>query len=307
MNASGSQNVASKHKLRWYQFTVRTLLVLALLTALVAGWPEDWRLIQWHRFQAYVGKDLRKLDDAEQKRFRSILGSIIPETKDWPGCALSEPWFVWRVTNEKGSERFILLRVTGLWEIPGASSASIFVLNSAGKVVNQCEFSTGWRIDVVDAELTDHQGIPCVKVSTAPAIIGADIATQYYAMIDDTFALVRLEDSHGKPLVVNYHNPNHTVGAKPPQRTAQEWEAALRCNHPAEVLRTLIWLGGDHSDPPIRNPGNCWIEKYGDAALVYEARSRPGVRQGLADLTRSPDPWIKAAAKNAAASDISPR
>jgi hypothetical protein len=123
-------------------------------------------------------------------------------------------------------------------------------------------------------------------------------AAQYYAFLKDSFALVRLEDSAGNVVPVNFHNPNHTIGPAVPERTPEQWEAMLRSSDHAEVLRTLVWLGGEHSDPPLDGDGSS-IERFEESNRALVTRRRPGVCERVEALTQSEDSWVREAAQQA--------
>jgi hypothetical protein len=183
--------------------------------------------------------------------------------------------------------------------IPDASSAHVFVFDADGRRLTDSEFLTGWRINIEDAAwLTDSDhGFPCLLVRSSTAFTGHEIR-QYYALLQDSLAVVRLEDSEGKADLVDYHSPNHTIGPAVPKWAPEQWEAALRSSNRAEVLRTLVWLGGHHSNPPLHEP-NLSVEPFEDAALVLMTRRRPGVRSAVEALTHSDDGWVQEAAQHA--------
>ncbi len=100
--------------------------------------------------------------------------------------------------------------------IPGQSSARITVIDENGKRVNQTVFSTGWRIDVVNAERIDpiSQTGLFFAINSQNEINGRDVAKQYYAIIDDETFLLRIEDSNGNSLMNG--NKNHMIGPELP-------------------------------------------------------------------------------------------
>jgi hypothetical protein len=128
---------------------------------------------------------------------------------------------------------------------------------------------------------------------------GSFKAAERYAIVANDVALVRMEDSEGRPIVQNYHNPNHTIGPACPLRTVADWEAALQSRDMAEVLRTLVWLGGMHSDPPIENAGNLGVEDAEDAKRALDVRRSPAVEQAIGTLVKSKDEWVVDAARQA--------
>jgi hypothetical protein len=297
-----------------------------LVLAGAAYWLCCPRTVQ--RLQPYLGQDLRGLREDEQVIFDGLIGRLAPEAsvfeqpprpetwnpRDWydyyyhPRATRRleasffrlQSWYLWRVANGQGQDRLVLFQGAPLTMIPGSSSARIFVFDTDGNQLQKFDFSTGWRITIDDARWLEDSGhgFPCLLVCSSRCINGADIAAQYYALIDDTFALVRLEDSAGNFVPVYYHAPNHTIGPSVPERTAEQWEAALRSPDRAEVLRTLVWLGGEHSNPPLREE-HIHVERFEDAALALETRARPGTRRAVEALPRSQDSWIREAAQQA--------
>jgi hypothetical protein len=280
------------------------------------------------RLQPYLDRDLRDLSEDEQIEFDNLVGHLAasakvfhypdpPQTRDagdWlaylrakPSAPLSRSWYLWRVVDGQGRPRLVLFQGTPLWFIPGSSSARIFVFDARGHLLTECAFPTGWRITIAGARWLEDSGhgFPCLLVVSVPNFGGADVVAQYYAFLDETFALVRMVDSTGNVVPVNYHSPNHTIGPAVPERTAEQWEAAVRSSDRAEVLRTLVWLGGGHSDPPLRTWKEYGVERFEDASRALEARARPEVRSAVEALTRSEDHWVWEAAREA--SDVMQR
>lgn len=274
------------------------------------------------RLEPYLDRDLRTLSEDEQIKFDGLIGQLAPEAsvlirpsppktwnpRDWYDYLMTPPmtllschsWYFWRVTNEHGEARLVLFQGWPLDTIPGGSSARIFVLDGEGRALTQTEFQTGYRITIDDASwLQDSgHGFPCVLVYSGSVINGSDIARQYYAFLDETFALVRLEHSNGKLVRNEYCWPDHTIGPGVPERTPQEWEAALRSPNRAEVLHCLVWLGGKHCDllhRDVRQEG----EPRRDAERVLATRGRSGVQSVVEALTRSEDRWVREAAQAA--------
>lgn len=298
-----------------------TFLGSCVLIGIVC-WFFSPTLIQ--QLQPYLGQDLRNLSEGEQLRFDRLIGNLAPDArvfhkpsqaqglnprgwwdyytaKPQPPWFGPESWYLWQVVNDQGQGRLVLFQALPLRMIPGASSARLFVFDRDGHRLKDCEFQTGWRIDIKDARWLEDcgHGFSCVLVNSSASINGCDIARQYYAFLDDAFVLVRLEDSQGDFLPVNYRNPNFTIGPAIPDRTAAQWEAALRSPNRAEVLRTLIWLGGIHLDPPLPNDKTICIEAFEDAMRAKETRTRPGVYAAVEALTKTDDPWFRDAVKHA--------
>ena len=275
------------------------------------------------RLQPYLGQDLRTLSEDDQIKFDGLIRRLAPEAsrftprdrpRNWDQGAwrdyltakkdtpLFSPrsWYLWQVQNRQGQERLVLFQGKALFMIPDASSAHVFVFDAEGRRLTESEFLTGWRINIDDAcWLVDgSHGFTCMLVCSGPSIGGEDIVRQYYALLQESFALVRLEDSEEKSVQVDYHTPNHTIGPPVPKRAPEQWEAVLGSSDNAEVLRTLVWLGGHHSDPPLDEKG-LGVERFEDATRALATRCRPGVRSAVEALTCSEEAWVREAAQNA--------
>ena len=123
--------------------------------------------------KSYLGKDLRCLDETEKEQFNQLTSAFIPQptTEEEQVAAILlgyDSWYVWQDGNDPGKQRFILFQVFPIMSVPGVRAARVFVLDSTGDVLSQCEFSLGWRIDVVDAcwNADADRGFPCIKVAT---------------------------------------------------------------------------------------------------------------------------------------------
>jgi hypothetical protein len=81
------------------------------------------------------------------------------------------------------------------------------------------------------------------------------------------------------------------LGPGLPDRTPEAWEAALSSPNIAEVLRTLMWLGGRHGVLRLAGADRT------DADHFDDVRRRPGVARKVAELMTSPHPWVAEAAK----------
>jgi hypothetical protein len=72
MTKTESQPAAAKPNRRWYQYSLRTLLLLPLILAMALSAAYSWPIVQrryilW-RLQDYAGKDLRMLPDEDKDR-----------------------------------------------------------------------------------------------------------------------------------------------------------------------------------------------------------------------------------------------
>ncbi|HEX7897408.1 MAG TPA: hypothetical protein VF950_06590 [Planctomycetota bacterium] len=202
-----------------------------------------------------------------------------------------EPWEVLRLGSD-----ILLLEGRALFTIPGECLFRAHLVSEDGFTLSTVSFSGGWRILISHARSFFRADMPnsLLELSASSVRIngGADVAKQFYAGIDDHLALVRLEDSRGR-LVANSYDDN-TIGPPLPPREAEAWERALMSSDDAEILRTLMWIGGRHREAgSFPEPDDATVL---NATRARAVRQRPGVRARLEDLKKHPNAWIREAA-----------
>jgi len=243
----------------------------------------------WRELLSYAGKPLDKLDPAEMKRFKHLVSLRVPPRGEemW-----MEPWGFYRLDPEGGA---LVVEAVTSFSIPGPFGVRVHLFDRYGRRVSGADFSGGWRMSWTTSALlhSANAGGPVLKVKVYNGNGGADIDYQYYAPVGGQIALIRLEDFEGRFAANDYWASNLIMGPCPPRRSAEEWEKALRSAQPAEVLRTLCWLGGKHHSPQAEERDS-YHESLEDSRRVVEVRAR--VRPLLLDLTKSPNPWIAEAA-----------
>jgi hypothetical protein len=299
--------------------TVRWVLA-SILVFLVGGGV----LLYWYSrgsLADFVDVDLRKLDDTHATALGKFLNGILPdqfpgtrtklnqilshtlpkefqtEDADWEKMTGVEPWYIWRVKLGGGS-RLMYFEGHSLFVIPSASGARIHFFDSKGKYEGTSEFLTGWRIQILDAALVNHEipGSAVIEIKTAPSINGASIGRQFYAIFENRVALIRVEDEDGKPIANCYRYPNHQLGPSPPIRTMEEWAELLRFSERVHVLEALVWMGGDHFTVADRERGEIARESLESVRLVAAVRNSQIVQKRIAELTVSENQWIREAA-----------
>lgn len=185
--------------------------------------------------------------------------------------------------------------------IPGDSRLQVSVFDHQGKLLDSSDFGAGWRIMITKTRFVYMKtfGREVLEVESQPTINGADVRKQYYALIEDRMRLIRLEDSNGDLRVNFYGSPNHTIGFTDVGRSAEDLEKSLISEDTAQSLATLTWLGGDHLDPQMGEPGY-YHEDLSEARLVEEVRARPAVKKLVNALKDSRNKWVREAARSAA-------
>ena len=276
----------------WLTVNLRMLFLAVTIVAIAFAYRHIRRQVQFQRFKAFVGQDIRTLPEADQHRLSSIVKDLVfaPESFEFDADR-PQNWYVWQLSSGATS-RFVLLQGQPLVKTPGTSSANIYLFDSVGQMVGRSSFSTGWRADVVDAALLPNKigSEPVIRINTIPDINGRDLAAQYYGIRDDSVVLLRLEDGSGNCIPNIYSWPNLTIGPLPSARKDSEWTRALHDSGTIEVLQALIWLGGDHTHRDT-------TENAGEVTGCMNVRRDPETRAALERLAGDKDRWISQSAK----------
>ena len=208
-------------------------------------------------------------------------------------------------SNRTNARRFVLLAGGGPVVIPGESRASVRIFDTEGNKLSTQDFSTGWRIAFDRARVVYQMAMTrsVIEILTNRFAGGRDVSRQFYALLESELVLIRLEDSSGQILRNSYQAKNWTIGPIPRHREPADWEASLRSDDPVDVLRALVWIGGEHCYPgdddstsPNTDPGTS-IHKTIRSKPVNEVRAMPGVKRRLKELVRSKNKWIREAAE----------
>jgi hypothetical protein len=188
----------------------------------------------------------------------------------------------------------VLFQGRTLFAIPGGAGIRIVIHDSTGDYIAHTEFSAGSRVQILDAALTRDKSVIEIQCSFW---ITEKLRKQFYALHKDRVALVRLEDARGQLTPNSYRHRGPWIGPKLPARTADEWEDLLLSAKSAEVLESLMWIGGNHDTLPERWPGYLSKEEAEAAKFVAAVRGRPNVKRRIGELSHSDDAWVREAAK----------
>jgi hypothetical protein len=262
----------------------------------------------WKQLLSLENQDLREIDEQEMQKLGSFLRRVAPMSiRPFPisdarnVSPVHTLCYLWRVENPDEPARYVLIGADGLFMVPGDSSANACVFDLQGNLLSYTEFSLGWRSQFESVSLisNDQLGLSMIRF----VMDRSDRETeQFYALIGDNLSLIRLEGKDG--LRRNrFVAENWTIGPRISDRTAEEWENALRSNNPGEVLSALTWIGGKHWD--LKIPPHVWSDGYTNptadvrmnAELVTGVRMLPSVQQRLIELRESGSKWIKEAAE----------
>jgi hypothetical protein len=182
---------------------------------------------------------------------------------------------------------------------PGSSTVRLTLLNAKGEVRAKTEFRIGHRCYLGGASIDRlPSGIPVVELTTGlGGGPGPNIACQYYALIGDQFALIRIEQHDGTVGRNSYYVNHFACGPEPPKQAEVRWAADLCGPDQARMMRALVWLGGQHRLVMAGEPNDVQFENVEQAQLARRVRSRSEVVAQLLKLVAVGSVWEREAAQ----------
>jgi len=269
------------------------LLLLGLAGCVGTGWfvwnatanSREWRELLDLSERRPIG-----LAKAEETRFQELGRRRVP--LESPRRSIS---WVASLEGEGVSRRFVLVTEPREIRESGDTLFQIHVFDNTYRLLGSTLLSPG----------TGHRHIRCLKSNrkdlgshafqvecSLPMPRGVlEKGTQHYLLLNDVPVLIRAEDAEGKRIQMEYEDRDRMLGPGLPDCTPEAWEESLSSPSVAEVLRTLMWLGGRHG-PRRRNT----VDRD-DAHHFDDTVRRPGVARKVRELTQSPHPWVAEAAK----------
>ncbi len=194
MTESESQ-LAAKPKRRWYQYSLRTLLLLPLLLALALSAVCSWPIVQRHyalwRLQGYVDKDLRRLPEEERQQVDYWIETLIGWHKVL--CSLGhESWLVHAANDRDGSRMLYVVAMEPALAVPGSSCFFVHALDSSGLLLRstRCDLGKRNRPDIAAWDEIQH-GLLCLTMETKG--VRGNYEKRFYRIEDGYVALLRSE------------------------------------------------------------------------------------------------------------------
>lgn len=242
-------------------------------------WNATAQTRAWKELSAASGKDLEAM---QSERIRLLTDSLSGESAG----GFPVRWIL-RLQGPCSEERLLLCR-------PGAEGMFLSLFDDrlrrvGSGFVRTAQLTLG-TLKAVRGNVRPDLEPWTFSIELEESADGASI--EYYSFLPDGPALLRLERRTGES-VPNPYLRGDPIGPPPVTRTPSEWERRLSSDRPGEVLAVLVWLGGIHS------PTTEGSESFEQVATFSETSGRPGVRQRLRELSRSPHPWIAHAAEQA--------
>jgi hypothetical protein len=245
--------------------------------------------------KSFRGTDLRNLGEKKVGLLVAVVERLVPGRKYSDGFDYV-PWRLWEFSTPGAPPLYVLCDVDDSSPHPGSTSIRLTLFGSSGRMVSETTFTTGHRcyLDRVELERMRGGDYPVVILATGDGPgPGPGLSRQIYAMIDNTFSLVRLQGHDGKATRNRYYVQHFACGPAIPQQTELGWELDLTSNDRWRILRALTWLGGIQLDA---KPGDD-TQQQQESLLSRAVHKRAAVSARLGELMKDSDPWIREAAE----------
>jgi hypothetical protein len=245
-----------------------------------------------------ANKDIRHSSSIERAGLEMLLLAHQPE-RDRPRIKL-KPRYILRHQLANGAHSYIVFAEYPVMFGDSPRFAQVHIFDADTNLLGSTKISIGYRrsLKAVAYRQDAVLGIPILDVNTTNFLRIEGDNREIYAVMDDRISLLRIEDKSGKLIPNDFGNDEATIGATPPLRTAEEWEAALASHHAWIVLESLTWVGGRHKyvEKVVHRELN---EEQKVKLLVFAVRERAAVVNLIAKHAQSDIPWIREAAEAA--------
>lgn len=244
-----------------------------------------------NRITHFLNKDLRTLNQKKINFIYKLAGR-----KPDPDFLSFRPWYVWKTQHNK-KMRYIIFEGRPCVVIPGASFAAIHLYDENGSKIDSWTFSTGWRIDLVNAKYSksDELDIMLITINSQYCRNGRDVAKQYYAFSGDKLRFIRMEDSNGNLLYNRYEYPNHTIGVEIEDKSESNWFGLLKSQNIADKLAALLFLGGSHRDLNEQIDPAIDQEQISQVNLILKLRENNEIKELIKKYSKSNNKWLSEA------------
>lgn len=256
--------------------------------------------------EAYVGKDLRTLDEAAGVEFRKRVERLTGDKTENREDGSFEAW--WVRSFVAGEARWIFLEAYPGYNVPDVSGLRVQLFDGHWNRLVKQTFPTGYRFFLHDVSIVRDNplGIALIvakATSVGPFVVQGDekhplfeqgdFQLQHYGLLENQFVLVRLEDDNGRLVQNKYRWSSPTKGPELPRQSADRRTRCLRSENPVEVLATLVWLSGTHLSSTEARYENVNQESVEDSTLFERVRDSPETKNALEALAESKNIWIK--------------
>jgi hypothetical protein len=281
--------------------TASAILILFPIMISAADEPKDKGL------ESFVGKDLRFLDEKDSGAFQKRYSSLTAEKIEFGLGDDLKPW--WVKSFGAGKCSWILLQGYPGIQVPDVSYMVIHAFDKDWKRLAKQEIPTEYRFRLEEVTTSKNdslkQDLLVAKVicngpfleaegeKPRPLFEQGDFQRQYYALLDDHFVLVRMEDDKGHLVGNSYCWSKPVKGPEVPKKSRDEWIRSLKSSNRVEQLATLVWLTGRHLPSSDKREKNINQESVEDSKSFEEVRDAAETKKAIAELANSKNVWVK--------------
>jgi hypothetical protein len=287
MSAADPEPAAVPSKRRWYQFSLRTLLLLPLVLALVLSaiysWPYFERRYIVTRLRDYADRDLRQLPKQEAELVDHWIEALVgPKPLDFDlqlPQILSDNRLLHTTDDQSFGKCIYVVRISPPHKWPTTPYSfgivHIHAIDKWGRQIGATSLNTEWGSTMPAVTLEDStDGLLRLVVVSRSEIDDKMYGGIYYISKEDT-QLLREESLEGK-----CNMSRGCLASREYASDSYKWKELLQSGDRLQQLRGLAILFS------IRN----------------EAKPQNGVNsedtlRRLEKLATSPDPWISEEAK----------
>jgi hypothetical protein len=272
-----------------YCKTAAFALVTVACLAGCAARPPLW---------AYLDRDLMKLSKAESdelaRHLKEVTGAALFEAHE--GVSF-QPFCVRRF--ETGDVSWLFLEAHLAYSAHDVSIVRAHLFDSDWKRCAVQIFPVGHRFLMEEAIVVDDDKLdenllvvkavsigPFLEVGgkKSPALEQGEFQREFYALLEGSFVLVRLEDDKGRIVPNDYTLGRSYKGPDFPAKEVEEWLQALESSNAVEQLAALVWLTGKHLSSA--EPRHAYLdqETIGDSKVYEAVRDDPRNKDALDEL-----------------------
>ena len=267
------------------------ILLFVGVSASILAQERPGVISEFGRLEAFVGRDLR-LVRADQDAVREMLSEFTKPTEDGVDYGL-RPWWVSRVDSGCRAHWIVLEGYPGK-DIPDVSLVRAHLFDVGWLHMGSHLWPTGYRMFIRDAVLVKEAtlGRDLIAIRTyGTGFLKDKEDRQFYAILDDRVAMVRLEDGDGRLIRKSYHQGAPFLGPPVLDRTFEQWTDALHSTDPVEVLEALVWLSGGHKSSTAERSADSYEESV-EHSKVFEAVRGWAVSDTLVNVHWRSNPWV---------------
>lgn len=122
-------------KRRWLQFSIRTMLCVTAVVAVICKWPEMRRYHAHWRLGEYADVNLKDLPADEKERVDDWIGVLVGSNENEAFPLFSENWLVHTANLPGTAQGMYVVEMEPLFSIPGSSYCRLHRMDRWGRLI----------------------------------------------------------------------------------------------------------------------------------------------------------------------------